>query len=145
MYIYQMKVEFPNLDACNPSICFSGRMMRMDRIVSKIFRKHLASFNLTNSQFSILFITSKKRVVTQQKLADMLYLEKSSVSRNMKRLLDAEFIRKTTTRQIEMTTKGKKLLEQLIPKWENAMQEVNEILGEEGQIAFNTLYTKITN
>lgn len=140
-----MKVKFPNLDACNPSICFSGRMMRMDRIISKIFRKHLASFGLTNSQLSILFITSKKGIVTQQELADMLYLEKSSISRNMKRLLDAAFIKKINTRQLEMTVKGKKHLEQLIPKWEDAMQEVNDVLGDDGQTAFNILYTKITN
>jgi len=140
-----MKTEFPILNACNPSICFSGRMMRMDRIVSKIFRKHLASFGLTNSQLSILFITSKKGIVTQQELADMLYLEKSSISRNMKRLLEAEFIKKIDTRQLEMTLKGKQLLEQLIPKWEDAMIEVNDILGDDGRSAFNTLYTKITN
>lgn len=140
-----MKEEFPNLDVCNPSICFSGRMMRMDRIISAIFRKHLASFGLTNSQLSILFITAKKELVTQQQLADLLFLEKSSLSRNMKRLLDGALIKKINTRQLEMTTKGKTLLEQLIPKWENAMHEVNEILGIDGQTAFNTLYTKITN
>jgi DNA-binding MarR family transcriptional regulator len=139
-----MNSDFPKLEACDPRTCFSGRMMRMDRIISGIFRKHIAPFGLTNSQLSILFVTAKKGSVTQQILSDILFLEKSSVSRNMRRLLDMKLIKKINSRKIEMTIKGKELLEKIIPEWEKAMVEVNIILGEEGQEAFNTIYSSIT-
>ncbi|EDP70941.1 transcriptional regulator, MarR family protein [Flavobacteriales bacterium ALC-1] len=143
-YFYIMNRDFPKLEACDPRTCFSGRMMRMDRIISKIFRKHITPFGLTNSQLSILFVTAKKGIVTQQLLSEVLFLEKSSMSRNMRRLLEMELIVRIDSRKIEMTLKGKALLEQIIPEWEKAMTEVNTILGNEGQKAFETVYASIT-
>lgn len=139
-----MKTDYPNLEAVNPRLCFSGRIMRMERIVNSIFRKHIAPFGLTNSQLSILFVTVKAEVVTQHALAKILFLEKSSVSRNMRRLLEADLIEKVGSRSIQMTTKGKQLLEQVIPEWSQAMEEVNTLLGSSGQLAFDTLYKTIT-
>ena len=140
-----MKQTFLKLEACNPSMCFSGRLMRMDRIISSIFRKHIAPFELTNSQLSILFVIAKKEIVIQQQLAETLFLEKSSLSRNIKRLLETALIEKINTKQIQVTEKGKALLERIIPHWEKAMDEVKELLGDDGQNAFNTVYQKIKN
>lgn len=139
-----MKVDYPKLESVNPKMCFSGRIMRMDRIVNTIFRKHIAPFGLTNSQLSMLFVTAKKKKVTQQLLTKILFLEKSSVSRNMRRLLEANLIEKDGTRSIQMTTKGKTLLEKVIPEWNKAMEEMNTLLGNSGQQAFETLYETIT-
>lgn len=139
-----MNVEYPNLEVANPSLCFSGRIMRMERIVGSIFRKHIAPFSLTNSQLSILFVTAKREMVTQNDLTETLFLEKSSVSRNIKRLLENNLIEKVGTRNIQMTTKGKSLLEQVVPEWNKAMEEMNALLGDTGQEAFNTLYKSIT-
>ncbi|WP_400078694.1 MarR family winged helix-turn-helix transcriptional regulator [Winogradskyella sp. R77965] len=139
-----MNTEFPLLENCNPITCYSGRIMRIDRIISNIFRDHISNFGLTNSQLSILFYTSKKGIVSQSLLSEVLYLEKSSVSRNMKRLLQAKLLQKTNSRQIEITLKGKKLLEDVIPEWNKAMEKVNSILKPEGQHAFDLIYNKLT-
>ncbi|WP_299123050.1 MarR family winged helix-turn-helix transcriptional regulator [uncultured Winogradskyella sp.] len=139
-----MNTDFPLLESCNPLICYSGRIMHVERIISNIFRNHISPFGLTNSQLSILFFTSKKGIVTQNLLSEMLFLEKSSVSRNMKRLLDTQLLQKKNKRQIEITLKGKRLLEEVIPEWNKAMEKINSIIEPEGQKAFDFIYNKFT-
>ena len=71
----------------------------------------------------------------------MLILEKSTISRNMRRLLEKGYIQRSqeVKKAIQMTEEGKAFLATVIPDWENAMQEVKEILGEDGQAALGTL------
>ena len=78
--------NFPNIEQFNPSMCISRKLLKCNRIVSSIFRKYFLKYGLTNSQISIIFIVAKRGVVTQSELAEMLSLEKSTVSRNMQRL-----------------------------------------------------------
>ena len=84
----------------NPSVCISRKLMKCNRIVSTIFRQHFLPFGLSNSQISILFVVTKKGTVTQTELADILSLEKSTVSRNMQRLLQNNYLEKISTKEI---------------------------------------------
>ena len=138
-----MNEDYPLLSSCNPSVCFSGRIMRLNRIITAIFRKHITPFELTTSQLSMLFVIAKKGSVSQRELCDILFLEKSSTSRNLLRLLQDGLVIKTASRQIKITEKGKQLLEDIIPHWEKAMEEVRSMLGEEGQHSFEIIYGKI--
>ena len=74
----------------------------------------------------------------------MMHMEKSTVNRNLKRLLDNKLIEKLNIHDLQITTKGKSLLEEVIPHWDNAMQEIREILEEEGELALNTVLEKLT-
>jgi len=138
-----MKSEFPNIDNFNPRECIAGKLMRCDRIVSKIFRQYLQPFNITNSQMSILFMASKLSPTTQTEIAQKQRLEKSSVSRNMRRLLEHGYITKDA-QAISITYKGKKLLEKVIPEWEKAMKEIKKTLNENGVEAIETIHNNLT-
>lgn len=131
------KSKYPNIENFNPSVCISRKLMKCNRIVSAVFRKHFQEFDLTNSQISILFIVSKKGIVTQSELLDILSLEKSTVSRSMKRLFQNGCLEKESLKEISMTKKGRDLLEEVIPKWENAMVEIRKKLKKEGEQALN--------
>ena len=109
-----------------------------------MFRKHISSFGITNSQLSILFVVVKKQVVTQALLSEMLYLEKSTVSRNIRRLLKNNYIAKDSKQQITMTEEGKTLLEKVIPEWEKGMAEARSILKGEGEEALNLIVASLT-
>ncbi|MEX0291120.1 MAG: MarR family winged helix-turn-helix transcriptional regulator [Flavobacteriaceae bacterium] len=139
-----MHIEYPLLSSCDPSVCFSSRMMRLNRIISSIFRKHITPFGLTPSQLSILFVVAKKGNKSQRELCDLLFLEKSSTSRNLQRLLEGDLVKKNALRQIEITKEGRLLIEKIIPSWEEAMEEVRSILGKEGQDSFEVIYDRIT-
>ena len=137
------KSKYPNIKNFNPTFCISRKLMKCNRIVSAIFRKQFKSFELTNSQISILFIVSKKGLTTQSELSEILSLEKSTVSRSIRLLLKNGCLEKKTLKEIRLTTKGMGLLEKIIPHWELAMTEVRLKLKDEGEQAVNLILSKL--
>lgn len=134
----------PNLDSCDPRLCISSRILKCNRIISSVFRKHLLQYGITNSQLSILFILAKRGETGQQELSNILYLEKSTVSRNMRRLIENGYLVRKSTRSIFITEKGKDFLEEVVPAWDRAMEEARTLLGEEGDEALTFLLTQLT-
>lgn len=138
------KKSYPNLENCNPKECIARKILKSSRIITGIFRKHLLPFQITYSQTSILFLVAKKGVVTQSFLAEALYLEKSTVSRNMRRLFEQGYLIKEKNKNIIITEQGKSLLEDIVPEWEKAMAEARNILKEEGETALNIVLQQLT-
>ena len=134
-----------NLENYKPQLCIAGKISRCERIVSQIYRKHLADFNITISQLSILSVVAKKKGgVTQKLLSDLLFLEKSTVSRNLRRLFNNAYLVKTPPHEIKITDSGKLLLEKVIPVWDKAMLETREILKNDGENAVDLIVSRLT-
>ena len=139
------KTGYTNVDSCDPRTCINSKIERSQRIINSIFRKHVSQFGITSSQLSILFILSKRGKCTGKELANILYLEKSSVSRNKRRMLQQELL-ESEGLHLLITSKGLELLEKVIPGWEKAMVETKEKLGSLGEESLNTLVNQlITN
>jgi len=139
------KTGYQNIDSCDPRTCINSKIGRSQRIINSIFRKHVRQFGITSSQLSILFVLSKRGKCTGKELANILYLEKSSVSRNKRRMLEQEFLESEGS-HILITNKGLELLEKVIPSWEKAMEETKKKLGNLGEESLNTIVSQlITN
>jgi len=136
--------SYPNIDACNPIECISSKVQRIHRVTATIFRKHLKPFGVSNSQLSVLFVLSKRKKMTQQQFSDFTFSEKSTVSRNLQRLFDKELIMLEEAQFIQLTKKGLTLLEEIIPAWDRAMEEVGALLDHDGVNALNLVLNKIT-
>ncbi len=137
--------KYPNIGSFDPRECLSGRISRIHRLTANVFRKHIAPFDVTNSQLTLLFILSKNTGLTQKQLTDIAKLEKSSLNRNLKRLLDQKYLDKKNFPQIEITEKGKKLVDAIIPEWEKAMAEIREVIGQDGESSINQIHQKLAN
>ena len=137
--------KYPNIDKCNPSTCISGNMMKCNRIVANVFRKHLKPFGITDSQLSILFVVTKAKAVNQKKISEMLFMEKSTVNRNITRLIDNQYLSLDSSLFLHTTTKGKLFLEEVLPHWEIAMNEIRHLLGQEGTAAVALITNKLTS
>ncbi len=133
-----------DIETFNPSICIARKIQKSNRIINNIFRKHLKHLNLSNSQVSILFVLSKKKSITQKNLSDFLVLEKSTVNRNIKRLVSQGYLEIKNANQICITNPGIKKVQNIIPYWEKAMVETEAILQEEGLSSLNTVLVKLT-
>ncbi len=118
-------------------------VMYCERRILAIYRKHLGPFELTSSQFSILMVLARRGPLKQVELCVMIALEKSSASRNLQRLLGEKFLSRKADRSLEITNKGKALLERCIPSWEQAKAEVVELLGAEGEQALRGVMMKL--
>ncbi|MEO1256208.1 MAG: MarR family transcriptional regulator [Bacteroidota bacterium] len=140
----KQKVKYPHLEKCRPLSCISSNMMKCNRIVANTFRKHLKPFGVTDSQLSILLVVTKATSVNQKKIAEMLFMEKSTVNRNIVRLIDNEYISMEGDLVLTTTEKGKLFLESVLPHWEMAMEEMRNILGEDGTEALFLIANKLT-
>lgn len=136
-------MELKHLNSIDPTTCLNGKMNRINRLTGNIFRKHLKGFDITNSQLTMLFVLFKCGECTQKELTDILFMEKSSVNRNLKRLLDKKLITKDNFPHIAITEAGKRLLETVVPSWQAAMKEIREALQQDGEAAVDTLLTKL--
>lgn len=136
-------MEYKNIQNFDPRTCISGKVMRLNRVIANIFRKHLSPFEVTDSQLSLLFVLSKKDGLTQKQLTEILQLEKSSLNRNLKRLLEKDLLTRADFPIIRITNKGKELTNTIIPHWEKAMAEIRTLLGEEGEAALNVVSSKL--
>lgn len=139
------KEKYPNLTRINPKTCISGRIMQCNRIVANIFRKHLIQHDITDSQLSILFVIGKTNGVNQKSISDFLFLEKSTVNRNLKRLLDKDYIKVENKFDYKPTQLGHRFLEKVIPSWENAMSEISNLLGENGIESLDIIHNILTH
>jgi len=100
------------------------------------------------SQLSLLMITGRMKSVSQSELGKMLKLERSTVTRDLKRLIDKGYlIKKGVVNRpiIEITDKGAGYTEKIIPDWHIATQEALVELGEDGEQALNLVLHKLTN
>ena len=124
--------------------CISSKIRKCNRIVANVFRQYLNPMGITDSQLSVLFITTKGQMINQARLSQMLYLDKSTVNRNIERLVQNGYIAFDDQKYLFTTSKGKDFLEKIIPQWDKAMEEIREILDDEGELALNVLFKKLT-
>lgn len=137
------KKIYRNIDQCNPRMCISNKVKQLDRITSNIFRKYLRPFGITDSQLTIFFVLAKSGGKTQKQLSEIASLEKSTVNRNLQRLIEKGHLTKSDFPIIRITDKGKILLESVIPEWDKAMEEIRSILKSDGEESLNNVYQKL--
>jgi DNA-binding MarR family transcriptional regulator len=136
-------MKYENIESFNPMSCISNRTRRLSRVVANVFRKYLKPFDITDSQLTLLFILSKMPDLNQKQLSEMATLEKSSLNRNLKRLVERELVSKADFPKINITEKGLQLVNDIIPEWRKAMDEIEEIIGQNGVTALDLLMGKV--
>lgn len=95
---------------------------------------------------TILFTLHELGQVEQGKVGEVLCLERSTVSRNIK-LLEKQklLVRSANYRpEVKLTTKGKDLVKVLIPKWEKAMEVLVGKLQEDGLSSLQKLEARLS-
>lgn len=126
--------------------CPMGSMTRLSRIINKMFRCHFSKLNVTNSQVGIFMILSEKGETTQGNLGKMMEIERSTISRDLVRLVDQGYLYKAKGGKsplIGLTKKGQDLAAKIKVEWEKGYHESRDLLGEEGLAALKELEKKI--
>ena len=136
------KDHTPTFDSINPTLCVGRRLNALSRVFTKIYSRRLKDAGVTLTQSSIMFAIGKMQSVHQSELGKKLHLERSTVTRDLDRLIKRNYIRKIAhpiSPILEMTTEGKAFLEVFTPLWNEAQKEALDILGQEGQEALTIL------
>ncbi|TAI49433.1 MarR family winged helix-turn-helix transcriptional regulator [Flagellimonas allohymeniacidonis] len=127
--------------------CIGSRLRSASRKIDAIYRQHLSHSGVTANQLSIMMALYKTGETEQNEIARFLNLEKSSLSRNLVRLLDSNYVKKhgpVNRPIISLTKQGKRKVDDLAPHWEKAMDKIHKVLNVQVLNAFQQFEESIT-
>ena len=119
----------------SPSPCLCLNIRRASRAVTEFYEKILEPSGIKIAQYSLLRHLKQVEPVTITGLAKVMRIDRTTLNRNMKPLIEAGFIEVKTgedprSRQVMLTAEGKSALSSASQLWAEAqasMQEYFEI------------------
>jgi DNA-binding MarR family transcriptional regulator len=117
--------------------CIAVRLRLLNRVVTNFYDDALRSLGVKVSQLNILIATARLGLARPAQVCDILQLDTSTLSRNLKPLLAHGWLEvvpeeDARAQPFRLTPQGKSLIEKAVPAWEQAQRRATELLGEEG-------------
>lgn len=118
------------------SRCASVRTLMTARSITRLYDQALKNAGITGTQFSLLVAIGSHNFNSISELGDALNIEKSTLSRNLKPLIDAGLIERekaNVSRAIthRLTAAGQAKLVAAYPLWQAAQSRVEEELSQD--------------
>ncbi len=126
----------------NPQMCPLMRLLVISRKFVKVYKKHFNKLNVTQSQVSILLMVAKSREIAQSAIGKHLELERSTVSRDLARLIDKGYLHKTAngvSPNISLTKEGINVAKLVAREWAKGYKDSCDLLGEKGMNALTEI------
>jgi DNA-binding MarR family transcriptional regulator len=129
--------------------CIAVRLRLLNRVVTNIYDEALRPLGVKASQMNILVVTAKLGLARPAQVCELLQLDVSTLSRNVERMRAQRWLEvvpgeDARTQSFRLTTQGKRLLEKVIPAWEQAQQEAKELLGAEGVATLDKIAARLS-
>src|SRR5215471_2944144 len=117
--------------------CIAVRVRLLNRVVTNLYDDALRPLGLKVSQLNLLIVTAKLGLARPAQVCEILQLDASTLSRNVKPLqthgwLEVVPDEDARAQPFRLTPQGKRLIEKAVPAWEEAQRRATELLGEEG-------------
>lgn len=118
--------------------CLGMPLRMLHRIVSAMYDDVLGGHGLGIAQLNLLVAVERLGDrATPSQVSRVLILEKSSVSREVDRLVERGWMRRSTgadgrSQRLALTVQGRVLLDAVLPSWEAAQARVRALLGDAG-------------
>jgi DNA-binding MarR family transcriptional regulator len=124
--------DLPNRLAFIGANCLGGAARRTANLVTRAYNQHLAPLGIEVTQFSILCTIALKRAKSASELAELVGVERSTLARNLERLVVAGLVvpEKGDGRRLvhRLTDQGSEMVARALPLWEKAQNELVERL-----------------
>lgn len=132
VYTLTMKITLSDI----PKECVAYNFQKTARHLIQFYRKTINPSGLQGTQFPLLLAIKLHEPVSISSLAQLLELDRTTLSRNIKRLAengDAALEREEDlrVRNIRLTAKGAETLNKALPLWEKAQNKIVEQFGRE--------------
>lgn len=116
------------------SRCLLMNTAKAARALTRRYDRRLQPYGITVAQFALLVKTRHHGGTTISALADRFAIDRTSLTRNMDLLERRGLIRREKApsgngRLCFVTAEGEKLVEQTVPEWRKAQQEMRELLS----------------
>ena len=118
--------------------CISTRIRQLSRIITRVYDDALRPLGITASQFTLLTQLAQQDGITAVEIGHSLDIEKSTLSRNLKRLLALGHITMDPPagrrgRGLHLTPKGQLVIQQGFPVWREAQTRTIRVMGPESR------------
>jgi DNA-binding MarR family transcriptional regulator len=130
--------------------CIAARLRLLNRVVTSLYDEALRPLGLKVSQLNILIVTAKLSLARPAQVCEILQLDTSTLSRNVKPLqahgwLEVVPDEDGRAQPFRLTAKGTCLIEKAVPAWEEAQRQAVELLGDEGIALLNRAAKKLAS
>src|SRR5215472_15223497 len=117
--------------------CIAVRLRLLNRVVTNLYDDALRPLGLKVSQLNVLIVAAKLGVARPAQVCEILQLDASTLSRNVKPLqahgwLEVVPEEDARVQPFRLTAQGKRLIEKALPAWEEAQRKAADLLGDEG-------------
>lgn len=129
-------VSMKEIAEATSTSCLATRVRQLSRIVTRLYDDALRPLGITASQYTLLAQLASRDGITAVEIGHELDIEKSTLSRNLKRLLALGHIVMDPPagrrgRGLHLTPKGQTVLMEAYPVWSDAQKRATGILGPE--------------
>jgi DNA-binding MarR family transcriptional regulator len=133
----QVKPDYgpdPPLDLAGTSACAAYQFRRTSRAVAKLYDAAIAPSGIRSTQFAILTAIAKLQPVSMSRVADILVIDATTMTRSLKLLQKDGLIKiaprgERRQRLLTLTSKAKKALAVAVPLWRKAQERFLASLG----------------
>ena len=121
--------------------CKCLKMRMASRIATQFYDKKLKPIKIKITQFTILSIIASNNNKTISSLSSELLMDRTTLTRSLDILIKQKLIKNIKSKDareriVELTTQGYVILEQAIPLWKEAEEEIFDECKKHGFSAF---------
>jgi DNA-binding MarR family transcriptional regulator len=124
--------------------CIATRVRQLSRIVTRVYDDAMRPLGITASQYTLLTQLAHQDGITAVEIGFSLDIEKSTLSRNLKRLLALGLIIMDPPagrrgRGLHLTNRGQAMLKDAYPVWQEAQRRAEAVMGPDSRAALDGL------
>ena len=122
------------MDVEMPANCTCFNLRKAARAVTRVYDEALKPSGLRATQFSLLGVVANRGPAGMTELARALVMERTTLTRNLKPLMDQGFLQVVDgadrrRRPIGLTPKGRKAFDRALPLWRRAQAKFADGIG----------------
>jgi DNA-binding MarR family transcriptional regulator len=124
--------------------CLATRVRQLSRIITRVYDDAMRPLGITASQFTLLTQLANQDAITAVEIGFSLDIEKSTLSRNLKRLLALGLLVMDPPagrrgRGLHLTAKGQEVIKLAYPVWQDAQRQAAAVMGADSRATLDTL------
>ncbi|QJW48714.1 winged helix-turn-helix transcriptional regulator [bacterium BFN5] len=132
----------------NQSLCHCTNLRRASRAITQYYDEMLEPSGLKVTQYGLLNHIRRLGPLTMNELSQAMRLERTTLVRNLKPLEQMGLVTSfastnSQARQLNLTEMGTQVLAAAAPYWNQAQQQLAELVSEEEEQLFKRVLRKI--
>lgn len=123
--------------------CLMSASRRLSRVLSSLYDEELRPHRVKASQLHLLVVVAKAGPIRRADISRIADIDPSTLTRNLSVMISNKWVEDAVTGEdgrgspVQITRRGRELIESTAPAWKRAQQRARKLLG--GDLAAATL------